>query len=293
MSEQRKPWDAAEKEAWFARQTVKRSYDQDVVTRLQALPSGKFTVEQYGALTHDPARYSLYRVVSSQWNDDNPSILITGGVHGYEPSGIVASLRFLEEIAPQFADKVNFVVYPCVSPLGYEIDHRWNRKAEDPNRHFFAGGTAEESLAVMRSIESLGKHFRVAADLHETNQRDIALGAERRARDGQPAAPDDNYIPEGFYLYIDDDQNKKLGPSIIDAVRQVTPICAEKDIFGDPCDAGIIAVNTLTTTCQAFAAAHADIALTTEIYPDKAPAREAQDGQLAVVRTAIEYALKR
>jgi hypothetical protein len=290
MTETIKPWGPEEKEAWFLRQTIRRSYERDVVARLKALPPERFSLEQYGALTHDPARYPLYRVLTKPWTGRKPAILITGGVHGYEPSGITGALRFLEELAVRSSDKFEFAVYPCVSPLGYEIDHRWNRKAEDPNRNFFDGGTAEEALKLMRSVESLRTHFRAAVDLHETNQRDVELTRQRRARDGQKPEPDDDHIPEGFYLVLHDRQDTELGHRVIDAVSKVTPICAEKRILGYPSDQGIIVLDDVPGLCQGFARRHADAAMTTEIYPDKAPVREAEDAQLAAIRTALDSA---
>ena len=285
-------WGPKEKEEWFARQTIQRSYDQDVVSRLKALPSDALKLEQYGALSCNPKRYPLYCVRSAEWNDANPTVLITGGVHGYEPSGIMGALRFLEEVAPQYAGKVNFVVYPCVSPLAYEINHRWNRKAEDPNRHFTPGTTVEESAKLMKSVESLGKHFKVAVDLHETNKRDIELTMERHARDGDTASPEDFIIPEGFYLCVPKQDDVALGHKIVEAVSKVTPICKDKKILGYPSDNGIIVLDDVPGLCQGFTRRIADVSMTTEIYPDKAPAREAQDAQLATVKRAIAFALK-
>ncbi|MDI1227978.1 MAG: peptidase [bacterium] len=292
MTDALKPWNTAEKEAWFASQNIQRSYQADVVDRLTALPSDKFNLEPYGALSHDPARYPLYVVKSKPWNDANPTILITGGVHGYEDTGITGALRFLEEDAAQYADKVNFVVYPCISPLGYEINHRWNRKAEDPNRHFFAGGTAEESLQLMSSVESLKVHFRAAVDLHETNQRDVGITAERRARDGQKFETGDDFIPEGFYLVVASTSDVALGHEVIDAVRKVTPIAADAEILGYKSDKGIIVIDDVKTLLQDFARKHADVSMTTEIYPDNTPKKEAEDAQIATIRTVIAYAMK-
>lgn len=293
MSEKLKPWGPKEKEAWLARQTIQRSYEHDVLDRLRALPKDKFKLEQYGALSHDPKRYPLMRVKSQPWNDKNPTILITGGVHGYEPSGITGALRFLEEEAATYSDQVNFIVYPCVSPFGYEINHRWNRIAEDPNRNFYPEGKSEEAQQLMSSVESLCLHFRAAVDLHETNIRDVELTKERRARDGQESQPGDDFIPEGFYLVVPVREDMEtLGRDVIEAVRKVTPICTDPDIIGYPSDKGIIALDDLDNLCQNFARRHADVAVTTEIYPDKAPQREAEDAQVATIKAAIQYARK-
>src|SRR6185295_18651700 len=101
----------------------------------------------------------------------------------------------------------------------------------------------------------------------------------------------DDYIPIGFYLYVTEPKDVELGRQIIDAVSKVTPITKDTEIFGEACDRGLIISNSIPTACQAFAAAHADIAMTTEIYPDMCAQPQAQDGQLAAVRTSIEYML--
>ena len=80
-----KPWNDADKKAWFELQTVKRSYLDDVVSQLDSL-SSDFNIEQYGALSYDSDKYPLYILKSKQWHADKPTVLVTGGVHGYETS---------------------------------------------------------------------------------------------------------------------------------------------------------------------------------------------------------------
>jgi len=296
-------WGPTEVEAWWAKQdTNKRSYQKDVVARLKnprKFPSDKFDLQQYGALSADPERYPLYRVTTKKenWNPNNPTILITGGVHGYEPSGIRAALHFLEKVAPKYADKINFVVYPCVSPIGYEIDHRWNRQAQDPNRHFRENGKAEESLQLMASLKQVkaellhDKRFRFAIDLHETNNRDIELIAERHARDGTSPKPEDKIIPNGFYLCVTKEDDVSTGQKIVRAVKKVTAICADDKIIGYPNQEGVIVLNDVKGLCQGFTSTMSDMAMTTEIYPDKITAPKARKAQLAVIKKAIALTL--
>lgn len=284
-------WGEKEKADWFARQTIQRSYGEDVVARLGALQSEKFGVSQYGALTFDPERYPLYCVLTADWKEENPSILITGGVHGYEPSGIISPLRFLEETASQYADRINFAVYPCISPLAYEINHRWNQKAQDPNRHFLKDTTVEESEQLMRSVKSLGTYFRAAIDLHETNGRDVELRRERHARDGDDPLPGEDFIPKGFYLCVPKKEDVPTGRQIVEAVREVTAICTDEKIIGYTSDNGVIVIDNVRGLCQEFARTISDVAMTTEIYPDESPVRESQEAQLAVIKKAITLTL--
>ena len=291
MTDDPKPWGPAEKKAWLERQTIQRSYQDDVVTRLKALPADKLELEQYGQLSHDPARYPLYVVKSKPWNDENPTVIVTGGVHGYEDSGVTGALRFLEEEASKYSDKVNFIVYPCVSPFAYEINHRWNHKAEDPNRHFSDEGTAEEAIQLMKSVKSLKLEFKAAVDLHETNYRDIDLTKERRARDGQKDQEGDDFIPEGFYLVIPSKSDMPLAHEVIEEVRKVTPICKDASILGYPADNGVIVLDDLKTLCQDFMRKYAEVGMTTEIYPDNTSRDECERAQIATIKTAIKYAL--
>ena len=41
----------------------------------------------------DPERYPLFAVKTRGWVDGRPLVLVTGGVHGYEPSGVQGALK--------------------------------------------------------------------------------------------------------------------------------------------------------------------------------------------------------
>jgi hypothetical protein len=59
-----------------------------------------------------------------------PNVLVTGGVHGYETSGVLGALAFLDEVAGDFRDRVNLLVAPCVVPGRMSVN-RWNYDAID------------------------------------------------------------------------------------------------------------------------------------------------------------------
>ena len=75
------PWGEIEKAAWLARQSLKRSYADEVLAVIDALHT-RFDVEQYGQLDHHPGRYPLLALRSHAWDDALPIILVSGGVHG-------------------------------------------------------------------------------------------------------------------------------------------------------------------------------------------------------------------
>ena len=80
-------WGDDEKAAWAKSITVKRSYADDVLSKVETLKD-RFDVEQYGALSYDTGRYPLFCVKSRSWDSTKPTVLVTGGVHGYETSGV-------------------------------------------------------------------------------------------------------------------------------------------------------------------------------------------------------------
>lgn len=68
-----------------------RSYQDEVVRKLAPLrTSPAFDVVEYGALNYDPTAppLPLLAVQSKPWDPRKPCVLVTGGVHGYETSGV-------------------------------------------------------------------------------------------------------------------------------------------------------------------------------------------------------------
>ncbi len=126
-----RPWGAAEKAQWRAAQTRKRSYADEVLARIEPLRA-RFDVAPYGHLDYDADQYDLFAVRSRPWDPALPTMLVTGGVHGYETSGVQGALQFLEHHAAAYAGRANLLVVPCVSPWGYERIHRWNPDALGP-----------------------------------------------------------------------------------------------------------------------------------------------------------------
>ncbi len=291
------PWGPAEKAAWRARQRRQRSHANDVLARIDALRD-RFDVIQYGTLDYgSEARYPLLAVRSHDWNAVLPTMLVTGGVHGYETSGVHGALQFLEHAASDFAGIANLVVVPCVSPWGYEHIQRWNADALDPNRNFFEDSPAQEATALMRFMASVPGAIAMHIDLHETTDSDeTEFRPALAARDGKRFEP--GTIPDGFYL-VDDSARPQPGfqQAIIEAVSQVTHIApADPDctIIGSP----EVAPGVIEYDCKGLGLCagmtDARFVTTTEVYPDspRATAQQCNDAQVAAVKAAIAYALE-
>ena len=106
-------WAEKENTQWFEAQTIKRSYQEEVVEKIIAL-NADFDIQQYGALTLDETRYPLFVIKTKNWDPSKKTVLVTGGVHGYETSGVQGALRFVETKANEYAEHFNIVVAPVV-----------------------------------------------------------------------------------------------------------------------------------------------------------------------------------
>src|SRR5688572_25783771 len=95
------PWGEAEKREWLSQQTRRRSYQAEVLEPLDALGS-RFDLVQYGELHYAPDRYPLFAIRSRGWREDRPHVLVTGGVHGYETSGVQGALRFIDRYGDEY-----------------------------------------------------------------------------------------------------------------------------------------------------------------------------------------------
>ncbi|HWK75702.1 MAG TPA: M14 family metallocarboxypeptidase [Povalibacter sp.] len=288
-------WGDAERAAWLSRQTRHRSYHDDVASAVERL-SARFDVEEYGRLDYPPDQYRLFAIRNGDWRDELPVALVTGGVHGYETSGVHGALQFLERRATDYAQRINLIVAPCVSPWGYERIHRWNANAVDPNRSFRENSPAQECAALMRLIRPLRGRFLLHIDLHETTDTDESeFRPALAARDG--AAFEPGVIPDGFYL-VDDSENPQpaFQQAIIDAVSKVThiaPADANGQIIGsDVVTPGVIqyAMRKLGL-CVGIAGAR--YTTTTEVYPDspRATPEQCNAAQVAAVCAGIDFAL--
>jgi hypothetical protein len=288
-----KKWTDGDKEIWFQQQQKKRSYFEEVVTKLEGL-SECYTIEQYGNLLYDEEIYPLYALKSTNWLADKPAILITGGVHGYETSGVQGAIRFLQTIAQRFQDAFNFVVLPCISPWGYETVNRWNPLTVDPNRSFYENSPAQESSAVMQYMKILGIDFLAHIDLHETTDTDNS--EFRPALSARDAIEQKNWnIPDGFYLVGDSTKPQaSFQKAIIASVEQVThiaPADSEDKLIGVPlAQTGVInyAARDLGL-CMGLT--EAPYVTTTEAYPDS-PLVDDENcivAQVAVIGGALNY----
>ncbi len=289
-------WNTQQKKQWFEQQQIKRSYQQEVRNRIESLRH-YFDVVQYGVLPYDPQKYPLYLLKSLDWKSNCPTILITGGVHGYETSGVQGALSFAETAAKDYNNQVNFLIAPCLSPWGYETINRWNPDAIDPNRSFYPDSPAPEARLLMEYVQSLAVELTAHFDLHETTDTDNSeFRPALAARDGVELDVWD--IPDGFYLVADSNHPQPaFQQAIVEAVEKVTHIAPADEhgkIIGAPLEQkGVIHYAKADLgLCGGFSGAQ--YVTTTEVYPDSdsATAEICIQAQVAAITGGLDYILK-
>ncbi len=288
------PWGEAERKAWCEQRDVKRSYQDEVVTKIDALRE-RFDVEQYGALSYDEARFPLFCIKTRNWDAAKHVVLVTGGVHGYETSGVHGALKFVDTQAERYAEHFNIVVAPCVSPWGYEVINRWNPNAIDPNRSFYADSPAEESANLIKLVATLGDVL-MHIDLHETTDSDeTEFRPALAARDGLEYI--EGMIPDGFYTVGDtENPQPEFQKAVIESVAKVTHIAPADDkgeIIGSPVVQFGVINYPMVKLGLCGGVTNCTYGTTTEVYPDspKVTDEECNDAQVAAVVGGLDYVL--
>ncbi len=291
IGQHRQKWQDVEKAQWLAMQNVKRSYADDVLSQLHVL-SSQFEIKEYASLDYASGTFALFALSSLTWDKSKPNVLITGGVHGYETSGVHGALRFALSAAQNYQDRFNLMIVPCVSPWAYETINRWNPNAIDPNRSFYSDSPAQESAALMKLVSGL--EFIMHIDLHETTDTDNsefrpALGARDAVEHKEWA------IPDGFYTVGDTLKPcPEFQKAIIQAVEKVTHIAPADEsgrLIGELLQQkGVINYATKALgLCAGLT--NAKFVSTTEVYPDspKVDNNNCIQAQVAAVTGALDY----
>jgi hypothetical protein len=289
-------WTEKENVQWFEAQTIKRSYQDEVVEKIISLKSD-FDVQQYGALSLDETRYPLFVIKTKNWDSNKKTVLVTGGVHGYETSGVQGALRFAKTKASHYSEHFNLVVVPCISPWGYETINRWNAKAIDPNRSFYQKSPAEESAAIMKYVAELNADICMHIDLHETTDTDNStFRPALSARDAIDQKAWD--IPDGFYL-VANSVNPTAGfqKAIIEAVDKIThiaPADADGKLIGVPFEQFGVINYAARDLGLCMGLTDAKYMTTTEVYPDspKSDDETCNLAQVASITGGLDYILK-
>lgn len=193
------PWNEDEKQQWLRSQKKVQDYFTWILPEFFRLENLDFV--QYGFLdtrhvvadngNFQGACYPLFAGKSKNWDPTKRVALVSAQCHGYEPTTKAINL-FMKKYYAEFANSVNFLFLPCISPWSTEANHRWTHAAIDPNRQLDPKnpGCEEARLAMQcvfdheKNSAGLLCHF----DLHTTPDRDnTEMEPTKWARDGKIA----------------------------------------------------------------------------------------------------------
>jgi hypothetical protein len=321
------PWSAKEDHEWKASVQWHRSYQEEVVKKIEGLKEidvfqQHFVVEEYGCIeVDDTMKYPLYGIrTSGDWSqpDDDADgdlkkkMIVTGGVHGYETSGVQGAILFVKQLVEgpdmlqsKYLSNFRICVAPCVTPWAYEHIQRWNADLLDPNRSFKddASVQTKESAALMSYLTKLTSRWDLQLDLHETTNTDLTeFMPAKHAKAGLPYHGE--VIPDGFYLVGDDESSGRkkteqvpFCQAIIESVKKVTHI-AEPDSNGNIIDEPIVAEGIILVPVEQLglccSCTNAPFTATTEVYPDSPRGisdETCNQAQVAAILGAMEYVL--
>lgn len=293
---QTSPWGQKEKDIWFKEQVIKRSYQDEVVPKINKLKES-FEVSKYGALSIDPNKYPIFLIKTKNFDPSKKTVLITGGVHGYETSGVHGALLFMEKYVTNYAKDFNFVCAPCISPWAYETINRWNNLAIDPNRSFYQDSPSEECRLFLNAMSEFKIEPFAHFDLHETTDTDntiFRIALEKRDAKKQEFSE----IPDGFYVVGNTHKIEKgFQKAVIDSVKKVTHIAPADErgmLLGSKLeDEGVINYDMKKLfLCGGFS--DASYSTTTEVYPDspKVTDENCNQAQVAAICGGLDYIKK-
>jgi Succinylglutamate desuccinylase / Aspartoacylase family len=199
------------------------------IVEAKLAPMKGVRIEQIASVRYGAASWPILCVRSTRWEAGRPTVLISGGVHGDEEAGVHAALAFLAEGQFEFDGVLQFVVFPCVNPSGFDADTLETASGANLNRLFRINSAQPEIRAVEDWLRVQAQHFVMTFDLHEV--RPDYVGEGFTAKDN----------PRGAYLYetVSDD-SERVGRSMIDALPSNRPVCDWPTIYDDINQAGVV-----------------------------------------------------
>ena len=129
----------------------------DVIQRLDHL-------RRAGVKVQEAAEVWGYPWFQVECSGKGPTVLLTGGMHGEEPGGVEGVLQWLEG-GEWRRWRVNWLVFPCINPYGWERDYRRNRQRRDINRQFRGRTDTPEAELIKRIVR--GRRFLFSMEFHE------------------------------------------------------------------------------------------------------------------------------
>jgi murein peptide amidase A len=123
-----------------------------------ATRSGFMAVSIAGIFAFGDEQHAIhrFRFTGPDVGSERIRLGLFAGVHGDEPAGCAALVKFLIALAaePQRATGYDLFVYPVVNPTGYLDGTRANRAGKDLNREFWHNSTQPEVQIMERELRA-------------------------------------------------------------------------------------------------------------------------------------------
>lgn len=200
-----------------------RSYSRvEKTLREIASRSEVISLSEIGKIVYGTNGYSLYMldITDKKYGSDRKkSVCISAGIHGDEPAGVEAVIRFLRDISQgsPVIRSVDITLFPCNNPHGYEAGQRTNGNGNDLNREFRKRRPDEEVFLIKRALA--GRSFDLSLELHE------------------------DVDTTGFYLYeLKNEAEVSFGKDIINIISERYPVNLNEEIEGMRADGGVISL---------------------------------------------------
>ncbi|MGO8701768.1 MAG: succinylglutamate desuccinylase/aspartoacylase family protein [Limisphaerales bacterium] len=147
----------------------------DLLTPLDrmAKDSPNFIVNRDARFELDGESYVLprYLFIGPRSGDTPTRIGIFAGIHGDEPEGVYAAIRFLTflEQYPDLAAGYCLSVYPVCNPTGFEDNTRHSRRGKDINRKFWRNTTEPETRLLQTELKAHSFHGIISLHIDDTS----------------------------------------------------------------------------------------------------------------------------
>lgn len=156
--------------------------------------------------------YPLAAAVSENPDPARPSLYLSAGIHGDEPAGVEALVRWFSGSAA-LRGRFNWMIFPCLNPWGLERNVRFDAEGRDLNRAYNSRRVPQ--IAAQRDLMK-GWRFSAAVHLHE------------------------DYDARGFYLYEIASRRPAWGEILCAGLPALLPLDPRGSIDGHRARNGII-----------------------------------------------------
>lgn len=158
----------------------------------------QITLEKLCDVKHDAQSHPIVLARSRSYDPSKPTVVLSAGIHGDEPAGVHAIIRFLNNDLHCYADRFNFLALPCLNPIGFDAGKHNTASGMNINDHFGKQSDGALVQTIEAKIKSVAPSVVLSFDLHEDNS-----GDQRGCYAYEMVSHDTNRIAHGVLEALD------------------------------------------------------------------------------------------